>query len=135
MPIYALRPAEKQARQLAERLRPTALAEFDAALSAVFAAGADARRRAREAGGLALRDAFTRLQLLSHGIEVTFPPSCTSCLHQLLPVLHCTEISKAVGSRSGAARRLQSSAAAVTLHRGHTSCPFEITFGKAHTES
>lgn len=61
----------KLARELAERLRPAAVAEYDAAVSAVFAAGAEARRRAREAAGVALRDAFTRLQLLAHGAEVT----------------------------------------------------------------
>lgn len=62
--------AEKLAQQLAERLRPAALAEFNAALSAVFAAGAEARRRACEAAGVVLRRAFTRLELLSHGIGV-----------------------------------------------------------------
>lgn len=36
----------------------------------MFAAGAEARRRAREAAGVALQGSFTRLELLSHGIEV-----------------------------------------------------------------
>jgi hypothetical protein len=62
--------AEKLARHIAEALRPAALAELDAALSAVFASGAEARRRAREAAGVSLQDAFARLQLLSHGVQV-----------------------------------------------------------------
>lgn len=62
--------AEKLARHIAEALRPAALAELDAALSAAFASGAEARRRAREARGVALQDAFARVQLLSHGIQV-----------------------------------------------------------------
>lgn len=65
----AMEDSGKLARELAEQLRPTAIAEFEAAVSAVFAAGAEARRRAREAAGVALRDAFTRLQLLAHGAE------------------------------------------------------------------
>ena len=43
-------------------------------MSAVFAAGAEARRRASEAAGIALQTAFTRVQLLAHGIEVTTHP-------------------------------------------------------------
>jgi hypothetical protein len=61
---------ERLARHIAETLRPGALAELDAALSAVFASGAEARRRAREAAGVTLQDAFARLLLLSHGVQV-----------------------------------------------------------------
>lgn len=36
----------------------------------MFASGAEARRRARESRGAALQNAFGRLHLLSHGIQV-----------------------------------------------------------------
>lgn len=57
--------------ELADRIRPAALSEYERALSAVFAAGADRRRRLREVIARALDEAWQKLQLYSHGSEVT----------------------------------------------------------------
>jgi hypothetical protein len=57
--------------ELAARIRPAALAAYEEALTAVFAAGSDRRRRRREAVARALDDAWQRLQLHSHGTQVT----------------------------------------------------------------
>ena len=56
--------------ELAARLRPAALAAYDEALKAVFAAGGEQRRRRREALGRAVEDGWQRLQLHSHGTQV-----------------------------------------------------------------
>ncbi len=59
-----------QVPELAARLRPAALAAYNEALKAVFAAGGEQRRRRREALGRAVEDAWQRLQLHSHGTQV-----------------------------------------------------------------
>jgi len=62
--------APSQVPELAARLRPAALAAYDEALKAVFAAGGERRRRRREALARAVEDAWQRLQLHSHGTQV-----------------------------------------------------------------
>jgi hypothetical protein len=52
---------------LAELLRPAAAAAYQAALQAALTAGADERRRAKEAAARALEDAHQRLQLYASG--------------------------------------------------------------------
>lgn len=67
--------------ELADRIRPAALAEYERALSAVFAAGAERRRRLREVIARALDDAWQKLQLYSHGSEVTTCAGDRQVLH------------------------------------------------------
>ncbi|KAI8468856.1 MAG: hypothetical protein J3K34DRAFT_294179 [Monoraphidium minutum] len=54
---------------IAALLRPAAVAAYQSALAAAFTAGAEARRRGRDAAGRALEEAFARLQLYSHGCD------------------------------------------------------------------
>jgi hypothetical protein len=54
---------------IAELLHPFAVAAYQAALAAAFTAGADARRKARDAASRALEEAHVRLQLYAHGCE------------------------------------------------------------------
>lgn len=53
------------AADLAAELRPAVVAEYERALHAIFTAGAERRRRAREAAGAALDEAHQRW---AHGL-------------------------------------------------------------------
>ncbi len=46
------------------------LAEYEGALQLAFTAGADARRRAKEAAGRAAQDALALMQAYAHGAEM-----------------------------------------------------------------
>lgn len=79
--------------ELASRLRPAALTEYERALSAVFAAGTERRRRQREVIARALEEAWQKLQLYSHGAEVTtFDRTCRIFLMADLPCLSCMHV-------------------------------------------
>lgn len=58
------------AAAVAAVLRPSVLAEYDSALAAIFTAGAERRRRLREAAAAALDEAHTRLCVLARGAEL-----------------------------------------------------------------
>ncbi|KAL4425678.1 hypothetical protein ABPG75_009694 [Micractinium tetrahymenae] len=55
---------------IASELRPPVVAEYERALHAIFTAGAEKRRRLREAAAAALDAAYERLQLYAHGAEL-----------------------------------------------------------------
>ncbi|KAK9817206.1 hypothetical protein WJX72_011062 [[Myrmecia] bisecta] len=66
------------AQAIASQLRPAAVAEYEKALAAVFVAGAEARRRQREALSRSLDDAYQRWQLYGHGAELLGQDEATS---------------------------------------------------------
>ncbi|GBF94592.1 hypothetical protein Rsub_06707 [Raphidocelis subcapitata] len=54
---------------VAQLLKPAVDAAFSSTLSAAFNAGAEARRKSKDAAARALEEAFVRLQLYAHGCE------------------------------------------------------------------
>ncbi|GAB4816872.1 hypothetical protein N2152v2_003918 [Parachlorella kessleri] len=66
------------ASDLATELRPAVVAEYERALHAIFTAGAERRRRLREAAGAALDVAHQRLQLYAHGAQLFVDDESTS---------------------------------------------------------
>lgn len=63
LPLWTVPP-------LLAELRPAVVAEYERALHAIFTAGAEKRRRLRDAAAAALDAAHERLQLHSHGAEL-----------------------------------------------------------------
>ncbi|DBA76463.1 TPA: hypothetical protein ACH3X2_008532 [Trebouxia sp. C0005] len=68
----------KLAHALASHLRPAALAEFDKAMAAVFVAGAESRRRRRDAIAHAAEDSWQHFRLYLHGCQVFVEDEATS---------------------------------------------------------
>ncbi|KAI3438673.1 hypothetical protein D9Q98_001094 [Chlorella vulgaris] len=67
---------------IARELRPALVAEYERVLHAIFTAGAERRRRLRDAASSALDSAYERLLLYSHGAELFADDEAA------LPMLH-----------------------------------------------
>jgi hypothetical protein len=67
---------------LAAEIRPSVVAEYERALSDIFTAGAERRRRVREAASSLLDSSYQSFQLYTHGAELFSEDEATSVILQ-----------------------------------------------------
>jgi hypothetical protein len=82
LPVYPSGMDGELAAALASELRRGALAEYSAALAAVFVAGAERRRRQRDAIARALEESMQRLALFARGAEAFAEDEATAAVLQ-----------------------------------------------------